>query len=166
MADVILGPAGAFVLVDLGICAKTGEVTNERAVLGGRTRPAWVTVLLVFSVIGFLFADAVTSRRYRVDLPFSHAAHGRWRDRRRLAWAVGLVGAGSLVLAASGTAGGGVPAVAGAAAIAGALVLGVVNAVRNSMGVRLTRGDQLLLTRAHPAFARAAEVALIEPLDR
>lgn len=167
MADVILGPAGSVVLVDLDICVKTGQVTDQRAVIGGRTTPTWVTVLLVFTVIGFLFAQAMTSRRYRVDLPFSHAVHDRWRTTRRLAWIAAVAGAGALIIAGtSGTTHGSLWVGAGVALVAVALVVGTVNTVRNNVGVRVTRDDELVLTRAHPAFVEAARGAVLEPLVR
>jgi hypothetical protein len=167
MADVILGPAGSNVLVDLDICVKTGQSTNERVTLRGQTTPAWITVLLLFTIIGFLFASAMTSRRYRVTLPFSHVVHDRWRNNRRLLWIVGLAGAGALIAATTfGSSYAGLWVGVGTAFIAGAVIMGTANAMRNNVGVHLTRDNELVLTRAHPAFTEAVRAAQIGPLSR
>ncbi|KRA29428.1 MULTISPECIES: hypothetical protein [unclassified Nocardioides] len=165
MADVILGPAGSTVLVDLDICVKTGRVTDERVTLRGQTTPSWVTLLLLCSIVGFLFAAMMTSRRYRVTLPFSHAAHDRWSGNRRLAVLVGLAGVAVLVAAATvGDDFSGLLAGVGGAFVAGGLGLGVLNAARNTVGVHVRR-DDLVLTRAHPLFVEAVKAASVEPLS-
>jgi hypothetical protein len=167
MADVILGRAGSTVLVDLDICVKTGQVTNQRVTLRGQTTPAWVTILLLFTIIGFLLASGMTSRRYRVTVPFIHAIHDRWRTNRRLARAVGIAGAGALIAAATfGSSYSGLWLGVGIAFISVALVAGTANSVINNVGVRLTRDDDLLLTGAHPAFVQAVREATVEPLAR
>lgn len=51
-------------LVDLDVCVKTGRVTHDRVTLRGHTTPAWVTLLLLFTIIGFFIAGMMTSRRY------------------------------------------------------------------------------------------------------
>lgn len=164
MADVVLGRAGDPVLIDLDVCAKSGRPTRDRVELRGSTMPAWVTLLLFFTIIGFLLAGAMTSRSYRVTLPIEHAIHDRWRRNRRRAWVAGLVGFGLLVWAAAsseaGAAGPGV--VVGLVLIAAALVGGVVNDRSNNVGFGLTRNDDLVLTRAHDDFARAVARATVE----
>lgn len=153
MLDVILGRAGSSVLVDLNVCVKTGVATNQRVTLSGQTTPAWVTVLLLFTVIGYLFAGAMTSRRYRVTVPFTHAIHDRWRKNRRLAWAVGLAGAGALLLAATiGDNYADLWVGAGLAFLAGSVAIGTNNALTNNVGIHMTRDNELVLTRAHPGF--------------
>jgi hypothetical protein len=160
MADVVLGRAGDTVLVDLDICVKTGQVTKQRVTLRGRTTPGWVIVLLFLTIIGFLFVSAMTSRRYRVTLPFSHEIYDRWRNYRRLAWVVGLIGVGTLVAAAtSATNEAGPWVVTGLSLTAGALLIGTINAVRNFVGFRVSRDGELLLTGAHPAFVAATRAA-------
>jgi hypothetical protein len=166
MADVILGRAGSAVLVDLDTCVKTGQVTSQRVTLRGHTTPAWITVLLLFTVIGFLLAGAMTSRRYRVTLPFAHAVHDRWRKNRRWAWAVGLTGAAALVTATTRHGHADVWVGIGLAFIAGSIVIGIANAIRNNVGIHMTRDDDLVLTRAHPAFVQAVRAASVEPLAR
>jgi len=54
----------------------------------------------------------------------------------------------------------------GLAFIAGGLILGTVNGMRNNVGVHVTRDNELVLTRAHPAFTEAVRAASIEPLVR
>ena len=150
-------------LVDLDVCVKSGVATKQRVTLRGQTTPAWVSFLLLFTVIGYLFAQAMTSRRYRVTLPFAHAIHDRWRRNRRLGWAVGLTGTGALVVATTvGHGYAGLWAGAGLAFIVGGVVIGTTNALVNSVGIHMTRDDELVLTRAHPAFVRAARGASVE----
>ncbi len=166
MAEVILGRAENAVLVDLGICVKTGRATNEQVTLSGRTAPAWVTVLLLFSIIGYLIAGSMTSHRYRVTLPFTHAVHDRWRRHRRLAWGVGLAGVGALVSAFTiGANYVGVLVGVGIAWVSAGAVLATANASMNNVGIRMTRGGDLILTRAHPAFVEAARTAVTAPLS-
>lgn len=167
MADVLLGRVGADVDVDLDVCAKTGETTDQRVTMRGTTTPGWVLVLLLFTVIGFLLAQVMTSRRYSVTLPFVHRVHDRWKRTWLLAWAVGVVGVGAVIAAATDSGGeaglwGGV----GIALIAAALVGGTINSSVNGLGVRATRSDDLVLTRAHPAFARAVAAASVESAQR
>jgi hypothetical protein len=167
MPDVILGRAGSTVLVDLDVCVKSGVATRQRVTLRGQTTPAWVSVLLLFTVIGYLFAGAMTSRRYRVTLPFAHAVHDRWRRNRRLGWAFGLAGVGALLVAATiGDDYVGLCVGVGLAFIAGGLAIGTTNALTNNVGIHMTRDNELVLTRAHPAFVRAAHGASVEPLVR
>ncbi|QIG44875.1 hypothetical protein G5V58_20685 [Nocardioides anomalus] len=167
MPDVILGRAGSTVVVDVDVCVKTGVATKHRVVLRGQTTPTWVSVLLLFTVVGYLFAQAMTSRRYHVTLPFAHAVHDRWRRNRRLCWAAGLAGTGAVVMAATvGHGYAGLWAGAGLTLIAGGVVLGAANALVNNVGVRMTRADELVLTRAHPFFVRAVRRASVEPLSR
>lgn len=166
MADVTLARAGSAVLVDLDVCVKTGVSTNNRVTLRGHTTPAWVTLLLLFSIIGFLIAGSMTSRRYRVTIPFSRPVHDRWRSNKALAWLAGLAGAGALVASlsvggdpASLLVGGGVVLLGGGAAI------GAWNAWTNNVGIHVSHDGDLVLTRAHPAFAKAVRTASIEKLS-
>ncbi|WP_148615223.1 hypothetical protein [Nocardioides rubriscoriae] len=91
MADVVLGRAGDTVVVDLDVCAKTGRATGHRVRFRGSTMPGWVVVLLLFTVVGFLLASTMTSRRYVVTVPLAASAHARWRRYRRVALLVALV---------------------------------------------------------------------------
>ena len=167
MADVVLGRAGSTVLVDLDVCVKTGRVTNQRVTLRGQTTPAWVSFLLLFTIIGFLFVNAMTSRRYRVTLPFSHVVHDRWRMNRRLAWLLGLAGLSAWVAAATfGIDYAGLWVGVGIVFVSGAVIFGVTNALANNVGIHMTRDDELVLSRAHPAFVEAVRAGSIEPLVR
>lgn len=91
MAELILGRA-ARTVVHSPLCAKTGRPTTQRVVLRGSAMPAWVSLLFVFSFFAMLIAGAATSRRYVIDIPFSHEAHDKWRRGKRAAWAIGLAG--------------------------------------------------------------------------
>ncbi|GAA3534648.1 hypothetical protein [Nocardioides daeguensis] len=167
MADVILGRAGSTVLIDLDVCVKTGRVTHDRVTLRGHTTPAWVTLLLLFTIVGFFIAGMMSSRRYRVTLPFSHEVHERWRNNRRLAWLVALIGVCALMATATvGDDDAGLFVGSGFAFMAGGVVLGTINAVKNNVGIRMTRDDDLVLTGAHPTFVQAVNTASREPLTR
>jgi hypothetical protein len=167
MADVILGRAGSTVLVDLEMCVKTGATTTQRVTLRGSTTPGWITVLLLFTVVGFLIATAMTSRRYRVTLPFSHAVHDRWRQNRRLAWSTALAGAAALLMAGTGGSDyAGLWVGPGIAFVAGGLAIGTTNALRNNVGIHVNGDNELVVTRAHANFAHAVRAATVEPLTR
>lgn len=165
MAEVVLGPAGSRVDVDLGTCAKSGRPTAYRVEFRGSTTPGWVGLLLLVSVVGFLFASSMTSRRYRVTLPFTHELHERWRRGRRMAWAFAAVGVVVIVAAAAIGGDAAVPGVAvGVGLMTVAMVGGVVNAVRHGIGFRMTRDQELVVTGVHPAFAREVAAASVAPL--
>lgn len=165
MAQAVLGRAGSMVVVDLDVCAKTGLATKQRVILRGHTTPTWVTALLLVSVVGYLFAGIMASRRYRVTLPFTHALHDRWLANRRRAWL--LAGAGVAASLGAVTVGeryaGLLLGLAIAFAAAGAVV-GTTNALRNNVGFRMSRDHDLIVTRVHPAFARAVAAADVQPL--
>lgn len=165
MAEVVLGPAGSRVDVDLGVCAKSGRPTAYRVEFRGSTTPGWVTLLLLVSVVGYLFASWMSARRYRVTLPFTHELHDRWQRGRRAAWAVAAVGV--LVVVAAAVVGGraAVPGVVlGIGLMTVATLGGVVNAVRHGIGFRMTRDQQLVVTGVHPAFAREVATATVAPV--
>lgn len=46
-----------------------------------------------------------------------------------------------------------------------AVIGGTVNAAANNVGVRLTRDQELVLTRAHPVFVQAVREAIAEPIE-
>lgn len=164
MADVILGRAGSTVLVDLDTCVKTGATTTQRVTLRGSTTPGWITALLLLTVIGFLIATAITSRRYRVTLPFSHTVHDRWRQNRRLAWSAGLAGGAALLVAATrADDDAGLWVGAGIAFVAGGVAIGTTNALRHHVGIRVNGDNELVVTRAHANFAHAVRAATVEP---
>lgn len=151
MAEVILGRAGRIV-VDSPVCAKTGRPTRQRVILRGSAMPTWVNFLFVFSFVGMLLAGAATSRRYVIDIPFSHEAHDKWRRGKTVAWAFGLAGAATIVLVAS-RGGSSMITLVGLAVVAVGLIVGLVNSAEGNVGVGLTRDNDLVLTRVHPAFA-------------
>lgn len=153
---MVLGRTGSSVVIDPDVCVKTGVRTDHRVLLRGETTPSWISVLLLFTVVGYLLASAMSSRPYRVTVPFSERIWRRWRTNRRLAYAGGLIGVGTLVASAvSGTYAGGLWLGVGLAFIIGAIVAGAVNAWTNNVGIRATRDDDLVLTRVSPAFAEA-----------
>jgi len=165
MAETVLGRAGTTVVVDLDVCVKTGLHTRQRVTMRGHTTPTWVTVLLLVSVIGYLIAGIMASRRYRVTLPFTRALHDRWLANRRWAWLLGLAGGGAALGAA--TVGGRYAGVLLGLAIAlasGGAIIGTINAMKNNVGFRMSRHHDLIVTRVHPEFARAVASAASEPL--
>lgn len=166
MADVTLRRSGGIVDVGVEVRVKTGRATRQRVTMRGHTMPAWVNVLMVFSFISFLIAGSNTSRRYRVTLPFSRAAYGRWRMNRRCAWFAAVAGVGALVAALTiGQAYAGLLIGAAVALLLGAASLGAVNAALNTVGIRLTRDGDLVLTGVHPAFVEALRSAESRPSD-
>lgn len=162
MAEVILGRSVRFVL-DSPLCAKTGRPTTQRVILRGSAMPTWVSFLFLFSFVGMLLAGAATSRRYVVDLPFSHEAHDKWRRGKTAAWAIGFSGATTIVLAAS-RGGSSMVTLAGVAVVAVGVIVGMVNGAEGNVGVGLTRDGDLVLTRVHPAFAASLRTG--EPTQR
>ncbi|QCX26612.1 hypothetical protein [Nocardioides jishulii] len=167
MADVTLPWAAEKVVVDLDTCVKTGRPTNETVTLRGTTTPLWITVLLVFSVFGYLLATMLTMRRYELKVPFTHAAYDHWNRRRWAAWAAGLTGGGFLAGAVAANDGrSGVLAGVGLVILTGAVVFGVANSLRNSVGVHVNRDQDLVIVRTHPSFADAVRAAAVEPLAR
>lgn len=120
--------------------------------------PAWVNFLFVFSFVAMLIAGAATSRRYVIDIPFSHDAHDKWRRGKRVAWAIGLAGGATTVVAAAG-AGSSMVILLGIALVIVGVVVGVVNSSERNVGVGLARGNDLVLTRVHPAFVESLRAA-------
>lgn len=167
MADVTLPWAAEKVVVDLDTCIKTGRTTNETVTLRGSTTPLWITVLLVVSVFGYLLATSMTKRRYELTVPFTHAAYDHWDTRQRRAWIVGLAG---IALVGVGLVTGGSAAwplaLTGLALVAGGAVYGISNTHAHTVGVRVTRHNDLVIVRTHPAFAEAVRTAQVEPLLR
>lgn len=109
-------------------------------------------VLLIFTIIGWVFATAMASRRYRITVPFAHAAYDRWRRLHWLAWGLGVGG----VAGAIGTGMAGWPDAWLLFGVSAAgLGLGLVNARVNTIGVRRDREGDLVLVRVHPAAAAA-----------
>lgn len=168
MSEVALGRAGSTVLVDLEVCAKTGRTTNQRVTLRGSTTPDWVVILLAFTVVGFLLASAMTSRRYHVTLPLRRETYLRWKRNKLVAWMAGIGGAGALIAAATDFVGGAGSwfGIGGVALVVAALVGGAVNGRVYGLGLRMTRDDELILMHAHPAFARAVSAAGVEHARR
>lgn len=161
MPELILGRAERIV-VDSPLCAKTGRPTTQRVILRGSAMPTWVNFLFIFSFVGMLLAGAATSRRYVIDVPFAHEAHDKWRRGRRLAWAIGLVGAAAIVLAASRDDAAFVTLAGVALAVVG-LVVGVVNSTEGNVGVGLTRDNELVLTRVHREFVASFRIGETKP---
>ena len=159
MAEIAIGRVGSEVVVPGGVCVKTGVRTREFVVIRGSTRPAWVHVLLLFTVLGWMFASSMASRRYRVEVPFQHRAWDRWNRIRWVAWGVGT---GSVV-AAYGASAAGVPHSGAPLCLTlGALLLGVGNGLVHTVGFR-QRHDLLVMTRVHPDAIAAIMAAVTVP---
>ena len=153
MAQIAIGRVGSDVVLASDVCVKTGLPTSERVTIRGATVPSWIHALLVFTFLGWVFANAAASRRYRISVPFRHDAYNRWRRVRSLAWILG--GAGIVLTVGSlraGVSDGG----AFLCLSAGALVLGVANGLLGTIGVR-QHGDRLVVTRVHRDAAVAIE---------
>ena len=146
MASVVIGRVGTTVTVDTGVCVKTGRPTTQQVTISGATTPGWVDWLVIFSFLSWLFATGGTSRCYRIDVPFLHEVHDRWRRRNRLAW---LVGAGGFVQAVVSVVSGKELAGLFLGMSAAGLTLGVANALIDNVGVRQNRAGELVLTRVH-----------------
>lgn len=165
MAEVILPGTGRTMVFDLDTCVKTGRTTSQRVTLRGRTTPSWVILLLLLSVIGFLLASSMTSRRYEITLPFDHAQYRRWFLGRGVAFIVGLIGAGTLVVGAMSRGQyAGAMALAGLVIVLGAVVWGTFNGWVNGVAVRVNREHDLVLVGVHPHFVEAVRTASTEPL--
>lgn len=152
MARVAIGRVGTTVDVATGVCVKTGRPTTQQVTIRGATTPGWVDFLVIFSFLSWLVATSGSSRRYRVDVPFLHEVHDRWRRRNRLAW---LVGGGGFVLAVISVVSGKELAGLFLGMAAAGLALGVANALIDNVGVRQNRAGELVLTRVHQAAADA-----------
>jgi hypothetical protein len=167
MSKVKIGRAGSTVVVDLDVCVKTGLPTRGTVTLRGSTTPPWVGFLLLVTVIGYLFANVVASKKFQVTLPYTHVVYDRWQKGRQLAYVLGLAGVAGLVLAVvTSSRSVGLWAAMPVVVIAAALVIGIVNGRRNGVGIAATRHDDLILTRVHPAFAAAVRESMVEPLIR
>ncbi len=134
----------------------------------GSTIPSWVNLLLLVSIVGYLFVGGMTSRRYRVTLPFVHARYAHWVRNKMLVLLAGAIGIGAVIAAAVVEDEGlvGVLLGFGLAVSLAAVVLGTINSWRNHVGFYVSREGDLVLTRAHPAFAEAIQGALTEPIAR
>jgi hypothetical protein len=149
---VVVGRASAELVVASDLCVKSGRRTTDRVIVRGSTTPGWVNMLLIFTIIGWLFATGMSARRYRLAVPFSHKIHGRWRWLNRTSWLVGVGGAGGTIWAVSA-------GVSHAWMLLGVSVVGfaagIANGTFNNVGVRINRDDELVLTRVHPAAVAA-----------
>jgi len=153
----VVGNAGdEYLVIDSDVCLKSGRRTSDKVTLRGGTTPSWVNVLLLFSIFGWVFASGMSTRRYRMQVPFSHAIHARWRRWSRVAWVVGVGGLGATIGAAA--AGVQVEWMLLCVGVA-ALGMGLGNASMNNVGVRENRDNELVLTRVHPTAAAAIKRA-------
>jgi hypothetical protein len=152
MGSVVVGRAGADLVAASDLCVKSGRRTPDRVTVRGSTTPSWVNMLLIFTIVGWLFATGMSARRYRVAVPFSHEIHDRWRRLNRASWLVGVGGAGGTIWA---TSAGALHAwmLLGVSVVG--LAIGLVNWAFNNVGVRINRDDELVLTRVHPTAVAA-----------
>jgi hypothetical protein len=160
VAIVAIGRVGEQIVVPTAVCVKSGVATTDRVIIRGSTTPAWVSALLLFTVIGWLFASGMAARSYRVDVPFRHDIHDRWQRFYRIAWGFGVVGAAGTVGAIiAGMDHALMPLVL---SVAG-LVTGLVNGLTNNVGVRQIDVDRLAMTRVNDAAAAAITRARATP---
>jgi hypothetical protein len=151
VSSVVVGRPGKQLVARSDICVKSGVPTVDRVVLRGSTTPGWVVVLLFLTVIGWVIALVMTSRRYEVDVPFRHDLYVRWLRTHVLSWLIGLGGVAGAVTA--GQLGFGEAWILLGVTLVG-ILLGIGNSWATTAGV-VQRGDDLVLTRVHPAFVRS-----------
>jgi hypothetical protein len=151
MASVVLGRVGSDVVVPTDLCVKSGIATDQRVILRGSTTPGWVHVLLLFTIIGWLFASSMASHRFRAEVPFLHHRHELYRRGYLIASGLSVFGVVASVLAA--VVGWSYPASYLLFTVAG-LVFGGLNSWLTMVGFHEREGF-LLMTRVHPAAAAA-----------
>lgn len=133
------------------ICAKSGAraETTVRTDFFNEAGP--LVLLVLWSVVAFLFARAVTRIRVTTDLPATREVAWRWR---RYGKGLGIMSlAGTLALVGSLWAGQGIVAWAGVALLAGAF-LGHWVGQRSLWVTGVIRDGWVFLYGVHPAFAR------------
>jgi purine-cytosine permease-like protein len=135
------------------ICAKTGVPCDGLVKDTLRVIPRWVPPLAILLIVPYFVARAYTSRRIEAKLPISPERMERIRRLVRVSWI-------ALVAAAAGFSslffGAGVIGLA--AFVGGLLAYLVIVYVGDQMWVGArpsSREDVVILTRVHPAFARA-----------
>ena len=134
------------------VCVKTGEPTDDMLRLRGSAAPEWTTVMILFGLFAWIVAQTMSSRRYNLVLPFDSAVLRRYRKWGRVAWS--CVGLGLVLTVVAALMGRDDAFVMMAVSVLGVIVW-LANEWANSVGVRLSREGNLVLTRVHPRFRAA-----------
>jgi hypothetical protein len=135
------------------VCAKTGVDCDDLVRDSIRVVPAWVAALVYAGVVPFLVMRLYFSRRVEATLPIAPARVQRIRSLVRAAWIAIVVAAAGLASAIFGAGLVGVVALlVGIVAYLGIVFVGDLLWVG---AVASRRTDVVILTRVHPAFARA-----------
>jgi hypothetical protein len=135
------------------VCAKTGVECDGLVRDSMRVVPAWVAALVYAGVVPFLVLRLYFSRRVEATLPIAPARVQRIRSLVRAAWIAIVLAAAGLASAIFGAGLVGVVALlAGVVAYLGIVFAGDLLWVG---AVASRRSDVVILTRVHPAFARA-----------
>ncbi|MCL2613761.1 MAG: hypothetical protein FWD95_11095 [Nocardioidaceae bacterium] len=159
MAIVAVGPVGADVVVPTDVCVKSGVPTRDRVTIRGSTTPGWVWVLLLLTIVGWIFVSIMTSRRYRIEVPFRHDLNDRWRRTYRIATGLVVAGFGATIAAIIARLD---HALVPLLLVVAGLLIGTVNGLVRNVGVRQIGDERLALTRVHPAAAAAITRARAE----
>ena len=135
------------------VCAKTGVPCDGLVKDRLRVVPAWVAALVYAGVVPFLILRLYLSTRVEAKLPIAPARVQRIRRLVRVAWIAMVLGAAGLVSVIFGAGAVGVLAL-----IVGLVAYLVVMLVGDLLwvgAIASRRPDVVILTRVHPAFARA-----------
>lgn len=162
MARVVIGRVGEDVVLGADVCVTSGVLTNQRIIMRGSTTPGWVHLLLIFTIIGWIFAQSMASTRFRAEVPFLHARHDLWRRGYRVAWALGLAGVGGAI---AGSFAGIEYAGMCLWATLAAVLFGIGNGLLTTVGFTQGHGGELVMTRVHPDAAAAIRRARVEALQ-
>lgn len=135
------------------MCAKTGVVCDTLVRDTMRVVPAWVAASVYAAGLPFLVLRLYFSRRVEAKLPIAPARVQRIRSLVRAAWIAMVVGAAGLASVVFGAGVVGILALlTGLIAYLGIMVVGDLLWVG---AIASRRADVVILTRVHPAFARA-----------
>jgi hypothetical protein len=156
MARVVLGPVGAELTIPSDLCVKSGIRTDDRVILRGSTTPGWVNVLLLFTIVGWIFASGMASRRFRVVTPFVHQRHEQYRRGFLSSAVMATFGLGGVIWSVST---GSDHAGAFLLLVLGGIVLGAINSWITMVGFHQDADGLLVMTRVHPVAAAAIREA-------
>lgn len=155
MASVVIGRTGDDVVVPGGVCVKSGQPTRQFVIMRGSTTPAWVHVLLVFTIIGWIFASSMASTRFRAEVPFLHRRYELYRRGFLVAFGLAVFG---VVAAILGAVLGADHAEAWLLVTLTGVLFGVGNGLLTTVGFH-ERDGLIVMTRVHPAAVAAIRAA-------
>jgi hypothetical protein len=144
------------------VCAVTGEATDRTVRFRFDSVPTWTWLLLFFGVFPFLIASFFATEKVEGQVPVVPQVIERYHRLRRRSFVLGGTGVALVAIA--------FVAVrelvwVGLAAIAFALVVGII-ASRSFINGRLDdTGRWVKMTRVHPAFVHQLEVRGQTPVE-